>query len=388
MKKPWTRIVIVIVAVIVVVAGVLIYMGNVNGTNEAGGQEAPVMAEGGAQTGEGGGSGAPQGGFPAGAAAQGAAIDTVRASYPETGDLYVTTGLTGTLESSDEVYIYAKAGGDVTAVNIQAGDTVSAGDVLFSIDIEQVASAKNSLDSAQLSLTEAQNNLNRMQILYDNGYLSDQEYEQYRSQVSSAQIQYNSAKLSYDQQVGYSSVTSPISGTVQTVDVNVYDRVTSNTELCVITGSGDKKITFYVTQRMLDNMAIGDPVTVVKSGKEYDAYVTEIDTMVDSSTGLFKVEAYMDNTEAIAIGSTVKLNVITQKAENAMIIPIDAVYYSGGEAYVYLYEDGKARTRTVEIGITDTEYAEVLSGLSHDDFVITTWSNNLYEGADVQLRED
>lgn len=52
---------------------------------------------------------------------------------------------------------------------MKAGDTVTKGQVLFTIDTEQVATAKNSVDSAQVNLQKAQSDLARMQILYDGG---------------------------------------------------------------------------------------------------------------------------------------------------------------------------------------------------------------------------
>ena len=309
----------------------------------------------------------------------------VRAEEPETGSIYLTTELTGTVEPDDVVHVYAKASGDITAAYVKAGDIVTKGQVLFTIDTEQVANAKNSVDSAEVNLQKAQSDLARMQILYDGGDLSDQEYEQYTNAVKTAQLQYNSAKTSYDQQVSYSSVTAPISGKVESCSAEVYDRANMNGELCVISGEGEKKVTFYVTQRMLDNLAVGDSLTVEKSGKTYNAVIDEINTMVDDATGMFKVEAQLADADDAATGSTVKLTVTTGKAENVMTIPVDAVYYSGGKAYVYLYEDGKAKKASIEVGINDDDYVEVTDGLSADDLVVSTWSNNLYEGADIQL---
>ena len=77
------------------------------------------------------------------------------------------------------VHVYAKASGDITAVNVKAGDTVTKGQVLFTIDTEQVDTAKNSRGFCGGQSPEAQSDLARMQILYDGGDLSDQEYEQY-----------------------------------------------------------------------------------------------------------------------------------------------------------------------------------------------------------------
>lgn len=334
-----------------------------------------------------GGSGKQQGGGPGGAGgmAQESSVSVVKAAVPETGDLSLTTSLTGTVEASDVVYVYAKAAGDVTSVLVKAGDMVNQGDVLLEIDTEQVDSARNSMESAQVNLEEAQSNLNRMQILYQGGDLSDQEYEQYTTAVKSAQLQYESAKMAYEKQVEYSTVTAPISGKIESFDVEVYDRVSSNEQLCVIAGEGESRITFYVTQRMMQNLSEGDSIEVGKNGVTYSGRITEISSMVDSDSGLFKVKAEAENTDEIPIGSTVKLSLVTEKAEHAMLVPVDAIYYSNSKAYVYLYKDGFARMQQVEVGLYDSDYAEIQSGLNADDIVVSTWSSNLYEGAEIRL---
>ena len=200
----------------------------------AAGVTAMKGSSGGDKQGMGGGPGGGPGGM--GEMEQQTQTTVVRAEEPETGNIYLTTELTGTVEPDDVVHVYAKASGDITAVNVKAGDTVTKGQVLFTIDTEQVDTAKNSVDSAAVNLQKAQSDLARMQILYDGGDLSDQEYEQYTNAVKTAQLQYNSAKTSYDQQVGYSSVTAPISGKVESCSAEVYDRANMNGELCVISG--------------------------------------------------------------------------------------------------------------------------------------------------------
>lgn len=317
---------------------------------------------------------------------QQAALPVVKAANPTTGSISLTTGLTGSVEPSDVVYVYAKASGDVTAVFVKAGDTVAAGDVLCEIDTKQVETAKNSMDAAEVTLAEARNNLSRMQILYASGDLSDQEYEQYSNKAASAKLQYEAAKLAYDRQVEYSRVTAPIAGKIESCDIEVHDSVSQSTQLCVIAGAGEKRVSFYVTERMMSNLEVGDELNITKNGENYPAYISEISSMVDESTGLFKVKAELKETDGIATGSTVKLNVVTEKTENAMLIPVDAIYYSGGVGYVYLYQEGKAVQVPIEVGIYDSEYAEVLSGISADDMIVSTWSSNLYEGASVKLK--
>ena len=323
-----------------------------------------------------------------GTMAQEASVTVVKAANPVTGDLSLSTGLTGTVEAADVVYVYAKASGDVTAVHVKAGDMVTAGQVLCEIDTDQVDSARNSLESAQVNLSQAQNNLSRMQLLYQGGDLSEQEYEQYTNAVKSAQLQYESARIAYDRQVEYSTVTAPISGRVESCEAEVYDRVNQSGQLCVISGEGESRITFFVTQRMMNQIREGDEVEISRNGKLYPGNISEISSMVDESSGLFKVKAELQDTEEIAIGSTVKLNVVTERAQDVMLVPVDAIYYSGGDGYVYRYEDGTAKMTPVEVGLYDSEYAEIRSGLSAADLVVSTWSSNLYEGAKIRLRDE
>lgn len=319
---------------------------------------------------------------------QQANVSVVRAAVPETGDISLTTGLTGTVEPSDVVYVYAKASGDVTSVLVSAGDQVEQGQLLCVIDTEQVETAENTMETSRISMSEAQSTLSRMAILYGSGDISAQEYEQYSNQAESARLQYESAKLAYEKQVSYSQITAPISGTVETMDVEVHDRVSQSQQLCVITGAGGRKVSFYVTERMMENVSTGDTLEILKDGTSYEAVISEVATMVDETTGLFKIKAELSEAEGVATGSTVKLNLVTDHTEQAMIVPVDAIYYSGGDAYVYVYEEGIVHMVQVEVGLYDSEYAEILGGLEQDDMVVSTWSSNLYEGAVVQLKEE
>ena len=341
---------------------------------------AVLLLGGGKDKAAGGPAGGPRGG------AMSANVPVVKAVNPTRGDIRLTSGLTGTVEPADVVYVYAKASGDVTAVMVKAGDTVTAGQVLCEIDTKQVETARNSLDAAEVSLSEARSNLDRMQILYAGGDLSAQDYEQYSNKAKSAQLQYESAKLAYDRQVEYSTVTAPIGGRVESCDIEVHDSVGQSTQLCVIAGEGDKRVSFYVTERMMANITVGDQLDITKNGTAYKAYVSEISAMVDADTGLFKVKAQLEGADAIPTGSTVKLSLVTDRTENAMLVPVDAIYYSNGDGYVYLYRDGEVERTAVEVGIYDSQNAEILGGLNMDDLVISTWSSDLYEGAKVELK--
>ena len=152
----------------------------------------------------------------------------------------------------------------------------------------------------------------------------------------------------------------------------------------MISGAGSKSITFSVPEKVVTELHVGDPISVDKNGTDYQGTINEVSSMIDDSTGLFKVKASVENGDALPTGSTTKLSVISDRADNVLTIPVDAVYYSGGDAYVYTYDNGTVHYVPVEVGLYDSQKAQILSGINASDEVITTWSSELYEGSQVQ----
>lgn len=312
---------------------------------------------------------------------------------PERQDIRLTSGLIGTIEPEDVVYVYPKAAGDVTEVMAKAGESVQEGQLLCIIDTRQVEGAKSTLDSAELALRQAREELSRQSVLYAGGGISQQAYQQYQDQVKAAEISYNNAKNNYDNQVSYSQVKAPISGIIEFFDIELHDTVSAGNRICVISGLGSKVVSFSVTERIKFYLQEGDRVEVQKDGESFSAAITEISSMVDEATGLYKVKAALEegpDTKLLSTGSMVKLSVVTESAENALAVPVDSVYYDGGLAYVYTYDpaSGTLRKVSVETGIYDAEWIEVKQGLEETAEVLLTWSSELYDGAPVRVMEE
>lgn len=309
----------------------------------------------------------------------------VTAETPQMGDILLTTDLIGTIEPADIVYIYPKAGGDITAVNVKAGDVVAAGQVLVEIDTKQVATSKNTMDAAKVSWDDAQSTLSRMAPLHASGFVSDKEFEGYQNAAEASRLQYESAKIAYENQMEFSHVTSPISGRVEQLNVELHDTVGNSNQLCVISGDGGNNVTFYVTEKVKNHLNVGDALTAIKEGTEYGGKVIEVSNMAEASVGLFKVKASVDDNESMTAGTSVELRVPSASASNAMLIPTHCVYYKAGDAYVYTYDKGIIHEVPVEVGIYDKDNIVVLSGLTLDDQVLTTWTSELKEGTEVTL---
>ncbi|QIB70555.1 efflux RND transporter periplasmic adaptor subunit [Aminipila butyrica] len=308
---------------------------------------------------------------------------SVQLASPQVGNIELKSSLIGKVEPANYEEIYPKISGQVTSVKVTAGQTVSAGQVICTIENKQLESAGIGVQSAQVNLSDARTAMERAEALYTSGDISTQSYEDAKNALSRAQLNYQSATNTYNNESEYSVVTASTSGLVESCDVDVYDNVGPQTKICVISGGSDKVVSFDATERVTKNMKVGDTLTVEKGGSSYVGTVSEISTMVDSASGLFKVKAKIDAKAALATGTSATVNVISDKVENVMTIPADAVYYEDGQALVYTYEKGKAKKVFIEAGIADDENIQVISGLSSSDKVIATWSSELYEGAAV-----
>ena len=311
----------------------------------------------------------------------------VTIQQPQTGDIRLTTDLVGTIEPADIVYIYPKAGGDVTAVNVKAGDVVAAGQVLLEIDTKQVASAKNSMDTSKVEWDDAQSTLSRMAPLHASGFVSDKDFEGYQTSAESKRLQYEADKIAYDNQLEFSNVTTPIGGRVEQFNVVLHDTVSTSMQLCVIAGDSGNNVSFYVTEKVKNHLNVGDTIKVTKEGTDYEGKVIEVSNMAEASVGLFKIKASVEDDESMTAGMSVELTVPSASADNAMLVPNNCVYYKAGDAYVYTYDQaqGIIHEVPVEVGIFDSENIVVLSGITMEDKVLTSWTSELKEGTKVTL---
>lgn len=316
------------------------------------------------------------------------------------GSIEQTTALMGTVQPSDTYYITPKVAGELVEIYVQNGQSVEEGAPIAKIDNQkQIDAAKSQMEAANASVqaasqqaATAQDAVNRMTPLYESGDISVQSYNQTAnsakaaaSQVDAAKAQAASAKLNYETQVEFATVTAPAAGVVQNQNMTLHGMVSQSSQLCVITGTGAKVVKFNVTEDVLQNLTMGQIVTVEKNGTSYSGTITKLTKLVDPQSGLFPVEATLSGAGALSDGSSTKLSLVAAKADHALLVPVDAVYYSGGNPYVYTYENGLVKRVFITTGISDDQYYEVTDGLDGTEQIVNSWTDDIYDGAEVRI---
>ena len=351
-------------------------------------------------------------------------LSTVSVGSPTRSDIEIETSLVGTIMPDNVYYVMPKVAGEIKEIYVSQGDHVNEGDPICLIDNDaQVDSAKITLDSAKVQVDTAalaeetaRTNYERMNALFATGDISAQSfesaktgYEQAKDQLSAAQLQVEAAQLNYDLQVEFSTVTAPVSGVVESTNMSVNAMAAQSSQVCIISALGSHKVQFSVTDRLLSGIAVGDPIRIEKQGSQYEGAITMVEQMPDQATGLYSVEASIDDDNELTTGAGVKVYFVSESSMDALTIPTDAVYYDGGLTYAYILSyDGESASGAleegvliseenslgtvhkaeIETGLSDGENTEVLSGISEDDVIITSWTAQLYEGARVQVLPD
>lgn len=202
--------------------------------------------------------------------------------------------------------------------------------------------------------------------------------------ISAAQLQVEQAQEGLE---AY-TITAAISGVIETVNIKEHDFATTNNPAFVISNKDSMVATYYVSEDVRNTFSTGQMISVEKDGEVYQGEVIEIGSTLDTTTGLFRIKAAIKgDTAQMLSGTKAKVITDTYHEKDALIIPYDAVYYDGTQAYVYTIVDGKARKTNVTTGLYDVDNIVITEGITEDDVVITTWSAQLREGVAVSVRE-
>jgi HlyD family secretion protein len=190
------------------------------------------------------------------------------------------------------------------------------------------------------------------------------------------------AKRDYDQAVedlGKTILTAPISGTITEINSNVGQAV-NNSPLLTIETLDDMALKFYVEERDLGLLAIGQPVQVT-----FDAYPNEIldgsitliepalNTFEGSSVAVVWAELNAPVDMPLMSGMSADVEVIAAETRDALLVPIQALReISPGSYSVFVVQpDGSLRMVIVTVGLQDYANAEILSGLEQGDIIST-----------------
>ncbi|WP_314346269.1 efflux RND transporter periplasmic adaptor subunit [Oribacterium sinus] len=308
----------------------------------------------------------------------------------EKGDLSITESLVGTIEASEQYALASKVSGEVLEIYAENGAELKKGDKIARLDNQkQIDAAKYTLEQAEAQAKAASDARNRLASLQASGDISAQDFESADAQAKAAEAQVKAAKLNYDTQVEFATITAPADGVLQNSILVKDAMIPQGTQIASLMGKGKQQLVFSATEELMKNLSLGQEVKVEKGQEQYTGSITEISGVMNAQTGLFTVKANLENS-SLPEGSRVKLTVTKDSRTGVNLLPLSVIYYDNGSPYVYLLEKGEGENGTIkkqfiELGLQGEEKVEILSGLSEKDLVVSSWNNEMYDGAKVRL---
>jgi RND family efflux transporter MFP subunit len=220
---------------------------------------------------------------------------------------------------------------------------------------------------AELSLAQAQINLQEAQLTVDTTLAE--------LSLAQAQLDLEAAQSALDQL----TLFAPINGLVTVVDAQAGQTV-STSPIFTLSNLDQPLIQLYLDETDLDKIAVGNEVEVVFDALPDDTFtghVVRVEPELVTMEGVptVQAEAVLEGVslEDLPAGLNASVDVIGGRAENALLVPVEALReLSPGEYAVFVMsEAGELEARMVEVGLMDYANAEILSGLELGDEVST-----------------
>ena len=137
----------------------------------------------------------------------------------------------------------------------------------------------------------------------------------------------------------------------------------------------------------LEKIEEGQKAVATIAGKQYEGTVTRISRAAaknEKGASIIQGEIHIDNPDTdLYLGVDARVMVEGNKAENVVMIPVEAINIGKDGSFVYVVTDGMVQKRMVTAGISSDEYTEIKKGLEVGEQVIISVDAGIEEGMAV-----
>ncbi len=344
----------------------------------------------------------------------------------EKGTLVTSVTASGTVSSGNSASITSNATGIVKELYVKNGDTVSAGDAIALVSLDQSAQAEQtqawaSYLSAQNNLNAAKSKMNSLQAALfkanqefvtdagtDSPDTADPKYIMEKATWQQAEADYNnqsgviaqaeaalsSASLAYAQLSA--TITAPMSGVVSNLsitpglsisntnsssssnsDSSSSNTSASNTFGTITLAESTPQASVNLSEIDVTKVKVGQKVTMTLdafTGKTFTGKVAAINTNGTTTSGVtvYPVTLSFDTAvDNMYPNMAVSATIITDVKSDVLLVPVGAVQTSNGESTVRVMRAGQVSVVSVTTGDSNDTQIEILSGLTEGESVVT-----------------
>jgi RND family efflux transporter MFP subunit len=286
----------------------------------------------------------------------------------------------GKIDAKDNVIAYPQSPGVITNIYVKPGQHVSKGQVLVQLDNSVL---KENIAQAESQATLASTLFQRQKNLWDQKIGTEVQFLQAQTQMQSAQKQVSSLR----QQADLYRITSPINGTIDQMDLKLGQVAQPGTTGIRIVNADVLKVKADVPESYASRVNQGDNVKIVvpDGNDSLSAKLTFAAKAIDPTSRSFAIEIALPARKTLRPNMTAIIKIADYNNSKAIVIPLNSVQKSEQGDYVYVNANGIAKRKNVTVGASYGSQAEIKSGLTSGDQVITAGASDLNDGDKVNV---
>ena len=341
----------------------------------------------------------------------------------DTTDIETPMKFSAKMKGRADVTISPQVSGQLMKIYVTEGQQVRRGQTLFVIDSRnaqhEVEAARANLQAAQANLQAANAQANSAKLEYESNknlfekkivssYMLENSlnsYKQAQAAVSQAKASVTQAQSALNRarvNLGFCTLTSPVSGVIGEIPVFAGDMVSPGTQLTIVSGNQQMEAEFSLPESLLEAgmssgytqsdrdkilAAMPDATFIMKNGTEYQhkGRITSLTGVVNAATGSVSCKATFPNPEGHLYSGIQGTVVMPYSRHNVIVIPQAAVVRLQDKSLVYKVKADSTAT-AVTVVTTDARNGKdviVTEGLNVGDRIVTVGANNLQEGQRV-----
>lgn len=292
--------------------------------------------------------------------------------------------LVGTLAADESVEIKNEIDGLIAEIGFEEGQAVKKGQLLFRIED---AKLKAEVAQADANLGLAQTTFDRLSTLIKAGAISQQEFDQAKSDLETKKASIDLIKAQLQETV----ISAAFDGVMGERKASLGQFVGQGTSLTFLIKQDPMKAEFRVPERFLGQLKEGQTIEVAVTAypdDQFEGQIYFIDPRVEEQTRTALVKAKLSNPDGkLRQGMFANLNLIVGVRQKALVVPEIALIARGEDVFVFIVDkENKAQIKPVKVGVRLAGQAEIVDGLSEGENVIVEGYQKIGPGSPVSMK--
>lgn len=296
-----------------------------------------------------------------------------------------TLSSSGKTKAEKSVELKFQTAGKLTWVGVKEGDTVKAYQALAGLDSREV---RKNLEKALRDYSSERNDFEQTwRVTYDGKTPRDAFNDTVKRILEKNQWDLEKAVLDVELKslaVEFSSLITPISGIVTHIDTPVAGvNITPATAVFSVADPGSLVFEATVDETDVGSLIIGQKASIALDAfpeATYSGTITYISYISQLSSGgatVFPVKVSFDQPSNLRIGLNGDISIVTDRQDDVLTIPTEAIREEKGETFVYKKVDGKYVRTVIQTGKKNEDDIVVTGGLTEGDAVVTKGFTNI-----------